>query len=68
MGSLSPLVAVLLAALGTLLMIGVVALALVQVRRRRPRKGFYHLFRPFWHDMGIFQLFLETANDKCPGD
>ncbi|XP_035221703.1 nephrin-like [Stegodyphus dumicola] len=39
MGALSPLVAVLLAVLGTLLMIGVVALALVQVRKRRPRKA-----------------------------
>ncbi|KAG8191263.1 hypothetical protein JTE90_003274 [Oedothorax gibbosus] len=39
MNSLSPLVAVLLAALGTLLVIGVVALALVQVRRKRQRKA-----------------------------
>lgn len=39
MGTLSPLVAVLLAVLGTLLVIGVVALALVQIRRRKPRKG-----------------------------
>ncbi|GIY45543.1 uncharacterized protein CDAR_545081 [Caerostris darwini] len=39
MSSLSPLVTILLAALGTLLVIGVVALALVQVRRKRPRKA-----------------------------
>ncbi|GFQ85537.1 uncharacterized protein TNCT_296511 [Trichonephila clavata] len=39
MSSLSPLVTVLLAALGTLLVIGVVALALVQIRKKRPRKG-----------------------------
>ncbi|GFW44774.1 uncharacterized protein TNCV_4510881 [Trichonephila clavipes] len=39
MSSLSPLVTVLLAALGTLLVIGVVALALVQIRKKRPRKA-----------------------------
>ncbi|XP_054711449.1 nephrin-like [Uloborus diversus] len=39
MGSLSPLVAILIAVFGTLLVIGVVALALVQIRRRRPRKA-----------------------------
>ncbi|XP_055937880.1 nephrin-like [Argiope bruennichi] len=39
MSSLSPLVTILLAALGTLLVIGVVALALVQIRRKRTRKA-----------------------------
>lgn len=43
-GTFSPLVAVLLAVLGTLLLIGVVALALVQIRKRKPRKGIIFYF------------------------
>ncbi|GFW45047.1 cell adhesion molecule 2 [Trichonephila clavipes] len=38
MSKLSPLAGILLAALGTLLMIGVVGLAFVQIRKRRPQK------------------------------
>ncbi|GFT40207.1 nephrin [Nephila pilipes] len=38
MSKLSPLVGILLAALGTLLMIGVVGLAFVQIRKRKPQK------------------------------
>ncbi|GFY67123.1 cell adhesion molecule 2 [Trichonephila inaurata madagascariensis] len=39
MSKLSPLAGILLAALGTLLMIGVVGLAFVQIRKRRPQKS-----------------------------
>ncbi|XP_035207453.1 nephrin-like [Stegodyphus dumicola] len=39
MAKLSPLVAILLAVVGTLLMIGVVGLAFVQIRKRRPIKA-----------------------------
>lgn len=39
MDKLSPLVAILLAVLGTLLMTGVVGLAFVQLRKKRPVKG-----------------------------